>query len=211
MRPWDFKSRQPLLMTTSVTMPATSPVTPHTERASPHRNRFDSRELRQRPRPPSSGAWGATRLGLGRRRSDQEPESTVYDRRRNGIASGRLSSTRASTSGGIHRDVWIEHLAAQTLDPFVDVYVGLRHDQRFHRAGDLRDFDDPTGRLLFGFTVNPIRLTDRRAGGIGNTRLTFGGGFEYEGARRGPNRLPSGFRIVLAGRLDLPRAWKTGK
>jgi hypothetical protein len=36
--------------------------------------------------------------------------------------------------------------------------------------------------------------------------VTFGGGFEYEGALRGPNRLPSGFRLVLSGELDLLKA-----
>ena len=105
------------------------------------------------------------------------------------------------------RDAWFAHVAMQTLDPLVHAYVGVRHDQRFHRAGDLSAFDDPTGRLFFGFAVNPIRLADPAARGSGNTILTIGGGFEYEGALRGPNRLPSGFRLLGGANLDLVRAW----
>jgi hypothetical protein len=104
------------------------------------------------------------------------------------------------------RDVWLVHLATEPLDPLVHIYAGVRHDQRFHRAGDLAGFDDPTGRIFFGFGVNPIRVTDRRAEGSGNTLLTLGGGFEFEGAVRQTNRLPSGFRVVLSGNVDLLKA-----
>lgn len=64
----------------------------------------------------------------------------------------------------------------------------------------------PIGRVFFGFAVHPIHVSDRRTGGSGNVLVTFGGGFEYEGALRGPNRLPSGFRLVLSGELDLLKA-----
>jgi hypothetical protein len=104
------------------------------------------------------------------------------------------------------RDMWLVHVARQTLDPLVDAYVGVRHDQRFHRAGDLSEFDDPTGRLFFGFAVHPIRVADPHARGSGNTLLSIGGAFEYEGALRGPARLPSGFKLLVGGNLDLPRA-----
>jgi hypothetical protein len=77
-----------------------------------------------------------------------------------------------------------------------------RRSSHFHRAGDLAGFNDPTGRICFGFDVNPIRVTDGRTEGSGNTLFTFGGGFQFEG---GPNRLPSGFRFVLSGNLDLVR------
>ena len=101
------------------------------------------------------------------------------------------------------RDVWLVHLATQPLDPLVHIYAGVKHDQRYHRAGDLEGFDDPTGRIFFGFDVNPIRVTDRRTEGSGNTLFTFGGGFAFEGALRETNRLPSGFRVGLSGNLDL--------
>jgi hypothetical protein len=101
------------------------------------------------------------------------------------------------------RDVWLVHLATEPLDPLVHIYAGIKHDQRFHRAGDLAGFDDPTGRIVFGFGVNPIRVTDRRTEGSGNALFTLGGGFEFEGAVRQTNRLPSGFRVVLSGSVDL--------
>jgi len=157
------------------------------------------------------GRVGATRLSLApvldRSTSPNQPLA-IAD---NGIAEWALVFDAGVDFRWYERDVWLEHLTAQIIEPLVDAHVGLRHDQRFHRAGDLSEFDDPTGRLIFGFMVNPIRLTDRSTGGIGNTRLTVGGGFEFEGALRGPTRLPSGFRVVLAGRLDLPRMWTAGK
>jgi hypothetical protein len=104
------------------------------------------------------------------------------------------------------RDLWLVHLATDPLDPLVHIYAGVKHDQRFHRAGDLAGFDDPTGRIFFGFGVNPIRVTDRRTEGSGNALFTLGGGFEFEGAVRQTNRLPSGFRVVLSGRVDLLKA-----
>jgi hypothetical protein len=104
------------------------------------------------------------------------------------------------------RNVWLVHLATEPLDPLVHIYAGVKHDQRFHRAGDLAGFDDPTGRIFFGFGVNPIRVTDRRTEGSGNALFTLGGGFEFEGAVRQTNRLPSGFRVVLCGSVDLLKA-----
>ena len=101
------------------------------------------------------------------------------------------------------RDVWLVHLAAEPLDPLVHIYVGAKHDQRFHRSGDLEPFDDPTGRVYFGFDVTPIRVTNRRAEGSGRTVFTLGGGFEFEGAIRTTNRLPSGFKLALTGNLNL--------
>jgi hypothetical protein len=104
------------------------------------------------------------------------------------------------------RDVWLVHLATEPLDPLVHFYAGLKHDQRFHRAGDLATFDDPTGRIVFGFGVNPIRVTDRGAEGSGSTLFTLGAGFEFEGAVRETNRLPSGFRLVLSASVSLLKA-----
>ena len=93
-------------------------------------------------------------------------------------------------------DVRLAYLEATTLAPIVDVYAGLKHDQRFHRAGDLGGFRDPTGRVVLGASVYPIRVA----------WLSVGGGVDFEGALPGTDRLPSGFRIVLAGRVDLRRA-----
>ena len=95
---------------------------------------------------------------------------------------GRVGATRLDTTGAAandvaewalffdaraelrwyDRDVWLTRLSAQTLDPLVQSYVGIRHDQRFHRAGDVAAFDDPSGRLFFGFAVTPIRVGDPR-------------------------------------------------
>jgi hypothetical protein len=104
------------------------------------------------------------------------------------------------------RDLWLAHLATQPLDPLVHIYAGVKHDQRFHRAGDLAAFDDPTGRIFFGFGVNPIRVADRGTEGSGNTLFTVGGRFEFEGAVRETDRLPSGFRLLLAVDVDLLKA-----
>jgi hypothetical protein len=109
------------------------------------------------------------------------------------------------------RDAWFARAAVQTLDPLVHAYTGVRHDQRFHRAGDLSEFDDPTGRLFFGFAVNPIRLANPHTSGSDDTRLTIGGAFEYEGALRGPNRLPSGYRLFAGASLNLVRALRRNR
>jgi hypothetical protein len=139
---------------------------------------------------------------------------------------GRAGASRLDTAGAAANDVaewalvfdasadlrWyghdasVAHAARQTLDPLVHAWVGVRHDQRFHRAGDLSAFDDPTGRLIFGLMVNPIRVADPHASD-GNVLLTIGGGFQFEGALRGPNRLPSGFGLSVSATLDLVRAW----
>jgi hypothetical protein len=156
------------------------------------------------------GRVGATRVDLSpvRGHDGQNQSFAIAD---NGIAEWALVFDAGVDFRWYDRDVWIEHLVAQSAAPIVDLYLGLRHDQRFHRAGDLSEFDDPTGRLVFGFRVNPFRMTDRYSDAVGHTWLTFGGGFDFEGARRGPARLPSGFRIVVAGRLDLLSAWRAGE
>jgi hypothetical protein len=80
--------------------------------------------------------------------------------------------------------------------PIVEVHGGLKHDQRFHRAGDLAGFRDPTGRVAFGAAGYPIRVA----------WLSVGAGVDYERALPGTDRLPSGFRTLLGGRIDLTRA-----
>ena len=89
------------------------------------------------------------------------------------------------------------HGTEQSLDPIVDAWLGVRHDQRFHRAGDLSGFDDPPGRIVGGVTVNAIRMPARG--------VTVGGEFEFERALRGAVPLPSGARVTLAASLELRR------
>lgn len=94
------------------------------------------------------------------------------------------------------RPVWVKRLNMETLDPLLRASVGLRHDERFHRKGDLQPFNDPTGRIFFSVGLHPLRYE----------AFSAGGGFEFETALRGKNRLPSGYRIVLDAALDLRRA-----
>lgn len=84
--------------------------------------------------------------------------------------------------------------ASRTSTPLVDAYAGVRHDQRLHREGDLSPFDDPTGRIVFGFGVMPFRPA---------IRVAAGGRFDYEGALRGATRLPSGFRAAAVATVRI--------
>jgi hypothetical protein len=103
--------------------------------------------------------------------------------------------------------VSLAHQNGVRLMPVVRAWAGVRHDQRFHRAGDLAAFDDPTGRLFFGAVVNAIRIAGRSAKERGGSTLfAIGGGFEWERALRGANQLPSGFRAMLSADLDLMTA-----
>ena len=105
------------------------------------------------------------------------------------------------------RDVWLVHLTGAPLDPLVHIYVGAKHDQRFHRSGELEPFEDPTGRVFFGADVNPIRVTRPRDGSREAALFTLGGGFAFEGAIRTTDRLPSGFTFAVSGRLNLVEAF----
>jgi hypothetical protein len=71
------------------------------------------------------------------------------------------------------------------LGPLVDVYAGLRHDNRLQRAGALSIYRDPTGRALVNVSVLPFRLGP----------LAAGVAFESETALPGAGRLPSGVTI----------------
>ena len=84
-------------------------------------------------------------------------------------------------------------------------YVGIKHDQRLHRAGDLSGFDDPTGRLEGGLFVTPWRLTNAH----GERVMAAGAGVDGEAAVRGGERLPSGFRVFLRADVDLRHALNT--
>jgi hypothetical protein len=101
-------------------------------------------------------------------------------------------------------DMSIVHGTGELLTPIVRAYAGVQHDQRFHRAGDLSGFDDPTGRVLIGAEANPIRIANARDRAL----LAIGAGIDWEGALRGANRLPSGFRVALRATVDVGASLK---
>ena len=108
------------------------------------------------------------------------------------------------------RNLSLVHQTGQTLMPVLEGYVGLRHDQRFHRAGDLSAFDDPTGRVIVGAAANPIRVVARRADEHGRATLAvIGGAIDWERALRGAVQLPSGFRVMLRADVDLTAAMRS--
>jgi hypothetical protein len=77
------------------------------------------------------------------------------------------------------------------IDPLVDVYAGLRHDQRLHRAGDLSALRDPTGRIVLGASAYPFR----------RGRFSAGASLEFERAWLGVSRLPSALSVELSARV----------
>jgi hypothetical protein len=91
--------------------------------------------------------------------------------------------------------------AQRRLAPIVEVFGGVRHDRRFHRAGDLQPYDDPTGRLFGGVVVGAWRW--RRADGA--PRLVVQAGGDFETALRAGMRLPSTGRIFVLAVVDLRR------
>lgn len=101
-------------------------------------------------------------------------------------------------------DIHAVHATTAVTDPLVELHLGLRHDERFHRAGDLSPFTDPTGRVFFGFTVLPVRIAAPKSARRGRV-LSAGGAFDYEGALRGSYRLPSGYRAAAFATLNLTR------
>jgi hypothetical protein len=103
------------------------------------------------------------------------------------------------------RSVADVHRARQALDPMVRLYGGFRHDQRYHRDGDLAGFKDPTGRIFYLAEIFPVRLASPTRSGTPSTLLSFGGGFGFETALRTRQRLPSGYRAYVSARLNLAR------
>ncbi len=91
--------------------------------------------------------------------------------------------------------------ARRRLVPLVDVFAGVRHDRRLHRAGDLQPYDDPTGRLLGGAFVGVWRWR----GADGAPRLGVRGGADFEAALRSGVRLPSAGRILVLADFDVRR------
>jgi hypothetical protein len=94
------------------------------------------------------------------------------------------------------------HRTNQSFDWVAHLFATAKHDQRFHRAGDLDGFNDPTGRIVLGCDLYPIRLIDERPQDA-RTWFNAGGGFEYEAAIRSTDRLPSGWKAMLVAHVDL--------
>lgn len=99
------------------------------------------------------------------------------------------------------RDMSEVYRSADALMPIVQAYGGIRHDQRFHRAGDLASFNDPTARWFIGAVVSPFRLGP----------VSLGAGFDFETAVRATDRLPSGLKFAIRGDLDLKKALRRNK
>ncbi len=119
------------------------------------------------------------------------------------IAANDIAEWAFAFGGGIEFR-WYLHDTAQihdrgeTLMPLVRIHGGVKHDQRFRRDGDLADFNDPTGRVSFGFDVQPLRIA-RGA----RTLLSVGGGFLMEAALRTTDRLPSGYAASVGATINL--------
>ncbi len=139
---------------------------------------------------------GATRIDLAPTAVRSGGTTRVYSAAANDIDEWALFFDARVDVRWYDRDVWADRLTMETLDPLLRASVGIRHDERFHRAGDLQPFNDPTGRVFFSFTLHPVRT---RA-------ISAGGGFEFEGALRGAHRLPSGYQLFAEATLDLRRA-----
>ncbi len=128
------------------------------------------------------------------------------------LGTARLDSANDAAVNGIGRWTafydargelrWYRHdmsevyRSAEMLMPVVHAYGGVRHDQRFHRYGDLSSFNDPTARWVFGAVLMPLQVAP----------VSFGGGFEFETAMRPSDRLPSGLKFVIRADLDLGKA-----
>lgn len=136
---------------------------------------------------------GATRIDLSPVRREEDSVTRTYIAAANDRDEWALFFDARFEARWYGREVWATRLNMRTLDPLLRASVGIRHDERFHRTGDLQPFNDPTGRVFFGFAFHPVR-----AGRVG-----AGGAFEFEGALRGANRLPSGYRLAAEGTLDL--------
>jgi hypothetical protein len=106
---------------------------------------------------------------------------------------GQVGATRVADAG------WAAFFEAgvnfRWLDPMVDLYAGLRHDDRLARTGALSNYRDPTGRALLGVRVFPLRFG----------RVDAGVSFESETALPGSGRLPSGVNIAVLCRAGLAR------
>lgn len=109
------------------------------------------------------------------------------------------------------RDEWSGVSRQRAASAWLRAYAGIRHDQRFHRAGDLSTFNDPTGRWVAGAFAAPLRFGSRGSARDGPPVLTIGAGFDFETALRTTDRLPSGLEARVRGDLDVMRAYRRRK
>jgi hypothetical protein len=102
------------------------------------------------------------------------------------IGSTRVTNTTSTNGSGDWAAFFEAGVDFRWIAPLVDVYVGLRHDDRLQRAGALSNYRDPTGRALLMVSVVPVRLGP----------LVAGVAFESETALPGAGRLPSGVVVT---------------
>jgi hypothetical protein len=141
---------------------------------------------------------GATRIDLAPVTVRDGGSTRVYRAAANDIDEWALRFDARFELRWYDRDVWVHRLAMTTLDPLLRASVGIRHDERFHRTGDLQPFNDPTGRVFFGISLRPVRARV----------ISAGGAFEFEGALRGDHRLPSIYRASIDTVVDLRRVFR---
>jgi hypothetical protein len=110
---------------------------------------------------------------------------------------GRAGTTHVSdaTNGSDWAAFFEGGVDFRWIVPFVDVYAGIRHDERLRRIGALSSYRDPTGRVLLSVSVFPLRRGP----------FTAGVAIESETALPGEGRLPSGLTIGALFRLEVPR------
>ena len=100
---------------------------------------------------------------------------------------GHIGSTRLDEGNTVSWAAFFEGgVDFQWLVPLVDVYAGLRHDNRLGRTGALSNYRDPTGRVLLAVSVFPLRFG----------RVAAGVSLESESALPGAGRLPAGVAIA---------------
>jgi hypothetical protein len=121
-----------------------------------------------------------------------------------------IGAWAAFVDARVEFDWYAQDLSSDASSPgplmaIVQAYGGVRHDQRFHRAGDLSTFNDPTGRWFLGSVVNLLRVRDPGSNSARQMLLTIGCGVDYETALRTTYRLPSGFEVLVRGNVNLVR------
>ena len=105
-----------------------------------------------------------------------------------------LSFSLTGRAGATHAGEWrpiFEGGAKLAWRDTIEMYGGLRHDERLRREGALADFRDPTGRAFVGVGLTPLR---RGAFSAGAT-------IEYEHALPGVDRLGPGVRATAVVRF----------
>ena len=136
---------------------------------------------------------GSARISIAPVTLNEHGTTRVYAAAANDIDEWALFFDARCEIRWYDRDVATKRRTMHTLDPLLRASVGLRHDERFHRTGDLQPFADPTGRVFFDTAFHPVRTHG----------VSVGASFAFEGALRGDYRLPSGYRLALESTADL--------